>query len=286
MQTIDRDAYSETRRRGAGCLYGLLWLVVTGVAFFISDSLGEIVETSLSDPNTAASRLLSIEGRIEAATPAKYLAVILGGLIAGAVLGIGQGLVLLPYLKLKGMLEWVLATTVGRAARWIAMFIISQQLVGIVLDRDITGFFVIFVLLIGIGCIAGIILGYAQNVVLRRRSRRSELWVWANIPGPVAASILIGMSLLLRDQNVFRDWANPISAAVTAVATTIALLDVLNDPTPQAEWRQDLRWKQEPAVQVVSDTVLGSTLYGSPQPSPQGEAGSTQEDKLYTHQKD
>jgi hypothetical protein len=246
MYVQERDAYYEAHHGAPGYVYWALWLawlVVNIVAFIVSESLGQGVQTSLFPPDPSSARLLSLEGHVVSDGVVQYGSAVIGGLVAGAVLGILQGVVLLPFLKLAGMLEWVLATTVGRAARWIAMYVISRELVGLTLDNHIVGVFVLFSLLIAVGIIAGVTLGYAQNIVLRRRVHHSEWWVLANIPGPVGVGLVIGMTLSIAGENTLRDFSTPLIAIVTAAVTGIALIDLLRHPSEQAEWLGWLRWR-------------------------------------------
>jgi hypothetical protein len=248
MYEMERDAYTEAHRGGSGILYcglWLLWVVVNIVAFGISESLGEAVEAFIVQAEPATTQLLSLDRTMHVTDWNGYIAAVVGGIVAGVVLGAGQGLILAPYLKWKGFLEWLVATTIGRAVRWIALFVIGQQLVGLVADKHIVGACFVLMLLIGMGCIGGGALGYAQSVVLRRRVHHSEWWILANLAGPVAAAILIVLGLYIEDQNVFRYWTNPIMAIITACATGVALVDLLRHPTPHAEWASGLRWRRE-----------------------------------------
>jgi hypothetical protein len=254
-----------------GCVFYLIWLawvVVNVIAYLIAGGVGEAIETAIAQPGSDAERLLSIEGRVEQADLLVFLAAVVAGIVAGVIIGIAQGLVLFPYLKMKGVLEWIGATTLGWAVRWVALFVISQQLVRIVVDRNLEGTCFLFALLIGIGVIAGATLGYAQSLVLRRRVDRANWWVWANIPGPVAASLLVGMGLYIESQNILRDWTGLIGAIVGAAATGIALTDLLRHPTKYAEWYERMQRKPQRYVQPAVDTVLGSTLYEPRKPNP------------------
>lgn len=210
------------------------WVVASMIGYLLGEWLGEAIEALIIGPD--APRLLSVEGRVEMAQPLGYVGSILGGVVAGVVLGAAQGLVLLPYIKMRGMLEWIIATTIGRMARWVALFIISQQLVSLVFDKSFAGSLILFGLLVGAGIIAGLTLGYAQSVVLRRRVERSTWWIWANIPGPVFTALVVGMTLFMEGHNVIRDCTTPMIAAISAGITGIALNELLNRPTKQAEW--------------------------------------------------
>lgn len=190
----------------SGCLTTAIWfgwVAVSMIGYLGGEWLGEAVETFILGPDVP--RLLSIEGRVELAQPLSYLVSAIGGLVAGVVLGLAQGLLLLPYLKTRGMVEWVVVTTLGRMVRWVALFVIGQQLVALVVDRTWLGSCVLFGLLVGMGIIAGLALGYAQSRVLRDRVNRSSWWVLANLPGPVFTAIVIGLTLYIEGSNLVRD---------------------------------------------------------------------------------
>src|SRR5215210_72088 len=115
----------------------LAWFAASMVGYLGGEWLGEVIESAIIGPD--APRLLSIEGKVELAQPFDYLAAGIGGLVAGVVLGLAQGLVLLPYLKRQGVLEWVAATTLGRMVRWVALFVVGQQMFELVLDKSFAG---------------------------------------------------------------------------------------------------------------------------------------------------
>ena len=121
--------------------------------------------------------------------------------------------------------------------------------------------------MISLGVIAGLALGYAQGIVWRRRVRHTGLWVIANIPGPVAASLLIMVSLYVQTENTLRDYTTIAIALVTGLCTAVALLDLLRYPTLQAEWVNMFKARPERQPKIPAgksaETVLGSTLYSS-----------------------
>jgi hypothetical protein len=113
----------------------------------------------------------------------------------------------------------------------------------VVLDKSFAGGIVLFGLLGGLGIIAGLALGYAQYVVLRRRVKHSIWWIWANLPGPFLTAMVVTMTLYIEGHNVVRDCATPLVAAITAAVTGTALNDLLNRPTTEAEWYRDHRYR-------------------------------------------
>ncbi len=271
MYVQERGAYYEAHRGAPGYVFWALWLVwvlVNIVAFLVSESLGQSVQAILFPPEPLSPRLLSLEGLVISDGVLQYGSAVIGGLVAGVTLGVIQGVVLLPFLKMGGLLEWVLATTMGRAVRWIAMYVISRELIGLTLDRHIVGVLVLFTLFIAVGSIAGVALGYAQSIVLRHRVHHSEWWTLANIPGPVVAGLIISMTLYIEGENTLRDATTPMIAVVTGAVTGIALIDLLRHPSQQAEWLEQLRWRPQRPQPPPEETVLGSTLYTSKRTEP------------------
>src|SRR5262245_14091525 len=145
MYEQQRDEYAS--HRGTGCFLGLIWLgwvLATVVGFLVGEWLGEAVQNFFFPPAVDAPRLLSLEGNIQAAGALQYFSSFIGGLVAGAVLGVAQGLILLPFLKGAGFVEWVAATTIGRMASWLLIYVFSRELIGLTLDRDISGMCFLF----------------------------------------------------------------------------------------------------------------------------------------------
>ncbi|HVF99193.1 MAG TPA: hypothetical protein VND68_05095 [Chloroflexia bacterium] len=277
MYIAERDAYAEAHRGPSGCAMWLVWLawvVVSVFTFTLGESLGRAVENLLAPEMMGLRRALSIEQRVAAGGSLNLFASMAGGLVAGVVFAVGQGLVLLPFLKVAGALEWVVATTIGRAIGWVAIYGLSKELVRIVLQKDLTGVCLLVVFLGGMGVITGLALGYPQAMILRRRIQHPVWWVFSNIPGPVAAALLISAALYVETSNTVRDFSSLVVAAVTAAVTGMALMDLLRSPTTQAEWLSGSRWRKERSKAPQADTVLGSSLYGAARPA-QAATGSS-----------
>lgn len=248
-------------------LVWLVWVLVSYLTFTLGESLGKAVEGVLAPEIATLPRALSIKQPVEAGSSLNLFASLVGGLVAGAIFGLGQGIVLLPFLKLRGALAWVAATTIGRAVGWLAVYVLSKEMVRLVLDKNIAIACLLAIFLAGIGVIAGLSLGYAQALVLRRRLPHPTWWVFSNVPGPVVASLLIAATLFIETENIVRDFSTPFIATVTAVATGIVLMDLLRLPTMRAEWMRGIRLRKERPKGPQQDTVLGSTQYGQPKPS-------------------
>jgi hypothetical protein len=274
MYLDERDAYSEAYLGPPGCiiwLLGLGWALVTIAGFVWGEQLGEAVEALVSPAAASCLQRVSFEGRVEAGSEAYYLATIAGGVVAGTVLGIAQGLYLWPFFKLAGTLEWIAATIMGRTVRWVIMFILARELATAVFDREALGgpFFLFAMALLGL--VVGLPLGYTQSKVLDRRMHHSTWWVWTYVPGTVGTAILIGLVLYFEWQNYLRDYATLIAAIITGAVTAIAMMDLMRHPHSGAEWVHLLHLRRPRRVGPGPDTVLGSSLYG---PSPQAPTGN------------
>lgn len=273
MQFNEYDEYARRYQTPSGCVFWftrLAWTLATFIAFILGDVLGKAVEAMLA-PETAgagARRAMSIAQAVDAGASLNLLAAVLGGLVAGIVLAVLQGLVLLPFMKRSGVFEWVGATILGRAVAWVAIYVISKQAVGLVLDRSMGGVLFLLAVLVGTGVIAGLAVGIPQSVVFYRRVQNPAQWVVANLSGPVLIGILITMIFYIQGENVLRDFNTGFAALIIAISTSIALTDMFSQATSQAEWTQAFRSRKEQTKAPQSDTVLGSSLYGPPKSTP------------------
>jgi hypothetical protein len=273
MQFDERDEYIHNYRAPSGCAFWLFWLawgLVTYFAFTLGESLGKGVEGLLDAQATSLPRALSLGQPVDAGSSVNPLVSLLGGLVSGGVLGLGQGLVLLPFLKVRAALQWALATTIGRAVGWVALYLLAKDMRGLVLDKNIVGFAFLFLMLGGTALIAGVALGYPQSILLGHRVQHPSWWVLATLGGPLAASLLVSVTVMMEGRNVVRDFSTPMIAAILAVSTAIALTDMLSVATSEAEWVKNLRWRKERRKAPQEDTVLGSSLYGPAQPPQPG----------------
>jgi hypothetical protein len=268
MQFDERDEYIHNYRGPSGCAFWLAWLawaLVTYFAFTLGESLGKGVEGLLDMEAAALPRALSLGQPVDAGNSLNLLASVMGGVVAGAVLGLGQGMVLLPLLKMRAAVRWALATALGRAAGWVALYLLAKDMRGLVLDKNVVGFAFLFMLLGGTGLILGVALGYPQSMLLARRVQHPSWWVLATLAGPLAVSLLVSVTVIMEGRNVVRDFGTPMIAGIMAVSTAMALTDMLSVATSQAEWVKNMRWRKERPKAPQEDTVLGSTLYGPKQ---------------------
>ncbi len=147
MYIGERDAYADS---APGCFYwmvGLGWLVANIVGALLGESLRQIVVGFFSPQMMELPRAVSIEGHIAVADTLQILPEIFGGLASGLVIAIAQAAVLFPFLKLEGALEWTLATVIGHTLAWLAIYIVSQEMLRLVLDRQIAGICILLLLL-------------------------------------------------------------------------------------------------------------------------------------------
>lgn len=159
------DDYSATRTRGLGCGFWLFWATSTTVGGFA----GQLI----------AQSLLRNFVPEDADTFMVMLALAPFGIVAGAVLGLLQGVVLLRYIKPVGLRDWVLASALGGFLRWSILGPISASLV----FAMNTGFVQCNALipLMLFGALSGAAFGLPQSYVLNRRIGQTgdlEWWAW------------------------------------------------------------------------------------------------------------
>lgn len=160
-----RDDYAARYSKNLGCGFWLLWALSTTVGGFLGQVLAQL-SVSFFVP-------------ADAPIPLVMLSLVPFGILAGAVIGTLQGLVLLRYLKLPGLRAWVLASALGGLLRWAIFGPISAALI----FAMNTGYVQCNVLipLILFGGLSGAAFGLPQAFVLSRRVRQTaelELWAW------------------------------------------------------------------------------------------------------------
>ena len=173
----------------------LAWIVANavseavglGTTFAIGFTLAPIIERL----SGVASTLLAV-----------LLAVVLGTLLEGVVVGAAQESVLRPFLSRLRRGSWVVATAVGAALAW-ALGMIPSTVMALTFSGSAPGavteppMAVKIVLAAGLGLIAGPVLGMAQWTVLRRYVDRAGRWLWAN-----ALAWAVGMPLIFLGMDV------------------------------------------------------------------------------------
>lgn len=159
------DDYAARQGRRIGCGFWLLWAISTTIGGFV----GQLVAQSFVGmfiPDDASLFMIMVS-------------LVPFGIVAGAVIGLAQGLVLLRFLKLPGLRAWVLASALGGLFRWA----IFGPMSGALVYAMNTGFVQCNVLipLILFGALSGAAFGLPQAFVLSRRVRQTadlELWAW------------------------------------------------------------------------------------------------------------
>ncbi len=259
-----QDEYMETQQNAPLWFFILVWLgwvIITIAGYLVGQWLSQgIAAGFLGD--TAARRVLSIEGNVQAAGAVGYAVALLTGLIQGVALGVAQGLFLLPFLRREGAVEWLLATIMGRTVQWIVIYVIGLETVNLTFDKNVPGVLLLFVFLAATGLLSGAALGYPQSQVFQRRAYRATLWVIVSTIGPVVTSLVVGMTLFIEAQNTIRDYTTLLTALLSAIATGFVLMEILQHPRSEAEWLKMLTWRRGVrATLPAEDTVLGSDLY-------------------------
>ncbi|MFL5734728.1 MAG: hypothetical protein ACJ78Q_16350 [Chloroflexia bacterium] len=192
------------------------------------------------------------------------------GIVVGSIVGLPQGLVLWSYVRIGGAMEWVLATILGRAARWILAALIIDLLAAIEF-RGALGFCLSLVIPVLVGGSLGAVVGIPQARVLKRRVQNAGWWVWANVTS--SALYLVGFIFgegIVSWLHPFDTWIIPasifesifgglVAGALTGAITGYALIDLLRHPRSEAEWR--VGWKQAQKGRKLESEVA--------QPSPE-----------------
>lgn len=262
MALYHRDEYAEKYRRRPGCLLGLLWLCATVVGSAIGTPIADWILQGVADETAISLYLLA--------------SVALSGLAIGIFVGGAQALILMRYFKLRGTLEWILATTLGRVVRSVLILVLSFLLFGS--DMGILPYAILMIL---VGMLAGLATGYTQRIVLELRVAQAHLWVWAN----VAASILtvtVGEFVVTlwalifpnifyyRNTTLFSLWLGIANGLIIGGITGYALMDLIRHPTSRAEWNIGWKAKQaapprfDPGVQPSPESMLDEMRKSEP----------------------
>ncbi|MEO5953955.1 MAG: hypothetical protein ABIQ44_15940, partial [Chloroflexia bacterium] len=152
-----RDDYAAAQTRGLGCGFWAIWSITTTLGGFAGQLLAQ----------TALRGLVPADASI----PIIMLALSPFGIIAGAAVGLLQGLVLLRYLKPAGLRDWILASALGGFLRWSILGPLSASLI----FAMNTGFVQCNALipLMLFGALSGAAFGLPQSFVLSRRIRQT-----------------------------------------------------------------------------------------------------------------
>lgn len=243
----DQDEYIASQQNAPSWVFMLIWLgwvALTATGYFGGRWIAESAADFLTGVGTA-TRLFSIEGTLRDSGFGGFFVALVSGAIAGLVLGIAQGILLLPFIKISGALEWLLATVIGRSAQWAALYVIALAMRGLVIDQSFVGLMLLFAMMLLIGVMSGVALAYPQAQVFKRRSSRSSWLIVTTVIGTAGTAFVIAMTMLVESQNTLRNYSTLVTAILCAVATGFALLEILHHPTSTAEWRDTLTWDRD-----------------------------------------
>ncbi|MEO6458090.1 MAG: hypothetical protein ABIO92_07420 [Chloroflexia bacterium] len=205
MYVAERNEYVE--RQEAGFLFWLMFIAATTLGAFVGHYLEDLI------------RIVQLPGAFD------ILSIAAGGAVAGAVIGLAQALVLMPYLKRQGALEWLVASILGRIASGIIFFLYGDALSGLFFDNSYGTVCGLILLKLLLGGVLGFILAFPQYLVLRHRSTKAVFWVIANIGVSVITTYIPFLTV-----GVFY-------GLLTGVITGYVMVDILRQPTRLAEWR-------------------------------------------------
>jgi len=150
------------------------------------------------------------------------VAVVLGTVLEGVVVGIAQERVLRPQLASLSRGSWVAATAGGAAAAWLLGMLPSTILAlqdpgpSTAPPTEPTAA-VQLTLAALLGAVAGPVLGAIQWTVLRAHARHAARWLWAN-----TAAWAVGMPLIFLGMD-YVPWEGPAVARALALVAVCAV---------------------------------------------------------------
>lgn len=154
------------------------------------------------------------------------VAILLGIVLEGIIVGFAQGRVLhrrVPDIRLK---TWILATAAGAGLAWM-IGMIPSTLMSLSRSADAPpsveepGAVIQYLLAVGLGFVAGPILGCVQWVVLRRHIAKSSSWLWAN-----GIAWAAGMPVIFVGMD-FVPWNASLPAIAFAIYSTCLLAGLI-----------------------------------------------------------
>jgi hypothetical protein len=152
------------------------------------------------------------------ALAAALLAVVLGTVLEGVVVGAAQEVVLRRRLTQLRPRSWMVATAIGAALAWV-LGMVPSTVIALTSSESTSQspaeptVFVTILLAAGLGLVAGPILGIAQWTVLRRLVQRAGRWLWAN-----ALAWAVGMPLIFLGMDLVPWTGQPLIAALAVYA--------------------------------------------------------------------
>lgn len=186
------------------------WVVANGLAE--AAGLGTTFVLGMA----AAPVLMRASGAVEIVGGA-LLAVLLGTLLEGVVVGAAQARVLVRHSQVPAR-AWIVATSVGAGAAWM-LGMVPSTVMAFLADGAPAGDaasgepgpLVTCALAAGLGLVTGPVLGAAQWAVLRRSVPRATSWLWAN-----AAAWAVGMPVIFLGMDIV-PWEGPAVAQALAI---------------------------------------------------------------------
>jgi hypothetical protein len=174
------------------------------------------------------------------------LAVVLGTVLEGVLVGVAQERVLRTQLRALRPWLWTLATAAGAGLAWM-LGMVPSTIMALTGERDQAampaepGLVAQLGLAVMLGVVAGPILGGAQWIVLRRHVGRARRWLWAN-----ALAWAAGMPLVFAGMNLV-PWTRQTALVVATVYVVCAVAGLVVGAIHGAVLVQLLRFEADDA---------------------------------------
>ncbi len=233
MPAFDRDEYAETHSTGPGFLLWVIWVAATMLGLHIGAAVGDFMANNLT-----------VGGEQDIAPAA------VRGLVGGLALGFAQGVVLLTYMKLRGMGQWILATILGRCLRAIVVVIIANALSGLLFADNVIGSCGFLLATGAVGAFTGAIPGAFQWFVLRKRVQHPVRWIVASAASSTIYITIVALAQLTQFYPLTTG-NTLLSYIIIGVITATLIVDLLRHPTTLAEW--EIRLKPEKPISTKFD---------------------------------
>jgi MFS family permease len=159
------EYYTTTQPRGVGCGFWFLWAVMTMLGGFVGQLVAQMGIRAFLP--------------IDAPDLVVMLTLVPFGLVAGAIIGLAQGVLLLRYIKPVGLRDWVLASALGGVFRWALLGPILSSLV-FALNTGFVQCNTLIPLML-FGALSGAAFALPQSFVLSRHLKQTtelEWWSW------------------------------------------------------------------------------------------------------------
>ncbi len=205
-------------RSQVGWRFGILWMLVTTVAW----AIGFVMGFALAHIGEAVEPFIgSVLGGI--------LAYVIFGAASGAVVGLVQWLVLRRQISRAGW--WILASAAGLAVATGAGIVVAW----------LTGYsielanFAVLGRWVAVAALGGAVIGILQWFVLRRQVSRASWWVLASTLGWASCMAVAGAGMIATPMGLGPLLRSLIGGGVVLGAVTGgALIRLLRQPVPEA----------------------------------------------------